>query len=184
MIIYGLLAGLVILLGGMITLYNRMVAMRRLTENAWSDVDVFLKQRSDLVPSLVTVVKATASHEHRTLEEVSERRALAGAAPSLPARAEAEQQLGTGLQRVLVIAESYPTLRADSAFLNLQTQLIEIERHLADARKYYNACVRDYNVMIEAFPGSLVAGTAGLRPKEFFEIETLTEREAPQLGSL
>jgi len=182
MLILAVVLGLLVV--GGIVLYNRMVAMRRLVENAWSDVDVFLKRRAELVPSLVSTVRAAAEYEQETLERVAEARLHALAARDVSVRGAAETDLTAGLARTLAIAEATPALKANESFLQLQESLIETERHVADARRYYNACVRDFNTMIEVFPGVLIARQAGFRPREFFEIESLSERLAPQVGEL
>ncbi|MGV3616984.1 MAG: LemA family protein [Fimbriimonas sp.] len=169
---------------GAIVVFNRMVALRRLTENAWSDVDVFLRQRAELIPNLMEVVRGVAAHEQTTLVGVAEARSRALAAPSLNERGTAESELSRKVAQVVAIGEAAPTLRASDHFLRLQEELTKAERHIADSRRYYNACVRDFNVMIESFPQSLVAQTAGFRPKEFFELDTLGERQAPSVRGL
>ncbi len=170
---------------GMIVLYNRMVAMRRLTDNAWSDVDVYLKRRAELVPNLVEAVKGAAAYERTTLERLATARseALSSRGPT-PERAAAEAQISSGVTRAVALAEAYPELKASENFLKLQNDLSDVERLVASARQYYNACVRDYNTMIESFPQNLVAGTAGFKPRQFFEIEEYTEREAPTVQGL
>lgn len=167
-----------------IVLFNRMVALRRLTENAWSDVDVFLRKRADLIPNLVEAVKGAAAYEQRALEGIVEARSRALAAPDIAGRQEAETALSRGVNSIVATAEAYPELRASDHFLRLQEELTKAERHIADARRYYNACVRDFNTMIESFPQSLVAQTAGFRPKEFFELETIGERAVPAVTGL
>lgn len=177
------LAALIVVMG--IVSYNKIVAMRQLSRNAWSDVDVYLKRRAELVPNLVTSVKAYAVHEQNTLEGVVQARnqALSANGPT-PDRAAAEANLTSGLSRITMIAEAYPELKANQNFLNLQHELTETERLIASARQYYNACVRDYNTMLQAFPSNLVANTMQLKPLEFFEVDTPTDRQAPTIGSL
>jgi LemA protein len=177
-----------ILLGGIvfaaIVVFNRMVALRRLTENAWADVDVFLRRRADLIPNLVDAVRGAAAYEQSALERLSEARRRALAAPAPAERGPVEADVTRDLVRVLAIGEASPQLRATDAFVRLQDELTTAERHIADARRYYNACVRDFNTMIESFPQSLVAQTAGFRAKEFFELESLGERQAPKVQGL
>ncbi|MEZ0326154.1 MAG: LemA family protein [Fimbriimonas sp.] len=168
---------------GLAMIYNSLVAMRRLTENAWADVDVYLQRRAQLVPNLVETVKGAAAFESNTLEKVVSARSEAAALHQPTAsKALAESELASGVSRMLMVAESYPVLQANQSFLGLQRELSETERLIASARQYYNACVRDYNTLIESFPQAIVAGAMGLKPKDFFEIEDLTERAAPGVG--
>lgn len=177
-IILAVVAALVV---GFVVLYNGVVYMRQLTKNAWSDVDVFLKRRADLIPNLVTAVKAYASHESTLFEAIATARSSALGAGSVHERAEAEGRLVSEMGRALILAERYPELKANEGFLNLQHELSDTETKLAHARQYYNACVRDLNVKIEAFPSSLAAAVAGVKPAEFFEVAEYQEREAPKL---
>lgn len=176
-----------LVLGGIlvffVVLYNRLVAMRRLMENGWADVDVYLKRRADLIPNLVNAVKGAASFEQGTLAALSDARSKAiSVGGNSQDRALAESSVTSGLMRVTAIAEAYPDLKTSANFLDLQKQLSETEKLIASARQYYNACVRDYNVMIESFPSNLVAGAAGMKPKDFFEIDAISERESPTIG--
>ncbi len=160
--------------------FNSLVGLRQLVRNSWADVDVFLKRRAELVPNLVEAVKAYAAHERTVLEAVVEARARAATLAGSPARrAEAEGELAHGLVQVLAVAENYPELKASANFADLQRQLGEAERHIADARQYYNACVRDFNTKIESFPSNVVAAMGAFRQAEFFEAESPAEREAP-----
>jgi LemA protein len=167
-----------------IVVFNRMVALRRLTENAWSDVDVFLRRRAELVPNLVAAVQGAAAYEQAALVRLAEARARTLASPAPAERGAAEAEVGREVGRVVALAEANPELSASASFLRLQDELAVAERHIADARRYYNACVRDYNTMIDSFPQSLVAQTAGFRAKEFFELESRGERQAPQVQGL
>ena len=163
-------------------LYNSIVSMRQLTRNAWADVDVCLKRRAELVPNLVSAVKGYASHEQAVLEGLAEARSLAMQinVPSAD-KAAAEGIVGEHLVRALALAESYPDLKASENFTQLQGALVDTEKQIASARQYYNACVRDLNIKIEAFPSSVVAGAMGVRPMEFFELDAPGEREAPRV---
>jgi LemA protein len=180
-----LLIAAVVLVAGMVWVYNSLVAMKRLTENAWSDVDVYLQRRSQLVPNLVETVKGAAAFEANTLERVVNARSNAVQMHE-PTRekALAEADLSSGVSRMIMVAEEYPELKANNSFLSLQDELSETERLVASARQYYNACVRDYNTMIDSFPHALVAKSVGMKPKDFFEIEDLTERSAPEVKGL
>ena len=173
----------VVVFGG-ILLFNRMIAMRRLAQNAWSDVDVFLRRRAELVPNLVETVRAAATHEQRTLAEVADARSRALAISAPAARGIVESEVSRGVANVVAIAESHPVLRASDHFRQLQDSLTDTERLIADARRYYNACVRDYNTMIESFPHLIVASVGGFRPLEFFQVEELNERRAPSVSGI
>ncbi|MFZ4508282.1 MAG: LemA family protein [Fimbriimonas sp.] len=168
---------------GLIVLYNRLISMRRLMENAWADMDVFLKRRADLIPNLVAAVKGASDFEQSTLARLVEaRQGISQASGATPERQQTEASITSGLSRVTMIAESYPDLKASANFLDLQRQLSETEKLIASSRQYYNACVRDYNVLIESFPSNLVASFAKLTPRDFFEIDTPSERSAPTVG--
>lgn len=173
-----LLAVAVALAAGMIVLFNRLVRQRNRVREAWSGVDVQLKRRHDLVPNIVTTVKAYAAHEREVLEEVT--RVRGGVVPAPTAEfLSVENQFARALGGLLALVEAYPNLRADRRFLALQEDLVTIEDDLQMARRYYNGTVRDFNTMVESFPGNLVAGLFRFEPAEFFEIERVTERAAP-----
>jgi LemA protein len=167
----------------LIGLYNRLVGLRLRSQNAWSDIDVQLKRRADLVPNLVETVKGYAAHERETLDAVTAARtrvlATQGAGPH--ARAEAEAGLSAALQGLTVAVEAYPQLQASGGFRDLQGQLAEIEDAVQNARRYYNAVVRDLNTAIMTFPATLVAGPMGFQPREFFEAAP-AEREVPKVS--
>lgn len=171
---------LVVLLVLVVSQYNKLVGLRQLAKNAWSDVDVYLKRRADLIPNLIAAVKGYAGYEQSTLERVVQARSNAQTAPSLPQRAAAESSLALGIGQVFAIAEAYPDLKANQSFLDLQKQLSDSEKGIADARQYYNAVVRDYNTMLQTFPSGVFASLFGFKPMEFFEVESLGEREVPK----
>ena len=152
-----------------VVLYNRLVRSRNRVSTAWSDIDVQLQRRHDLVPQLVKAVDAYAKYEKATLEAVTELRAEAMRVVDVDARGEAEQALSEGVSRLLALAESYPDLKANENFLKLQTQLVETENYLQFARRYYNGSVRDYNTMTETVPSNLVAAMFHFEPREFFQ---------------
>jgi LemA protein len=166
-----------------IVTYNGLVRLRLQTQNAWSDIDVQLKRRHDLVPNLVETVKGYAAHERGTLDSVTAARTAAVAAQSAgPAeRAAAEAQLSTALRGLTVAVEAYPQLQASGGFRDLQQQLAQIEDGIQNARRYYNAVVREFNAKIMQFPSSLVAGSFGFQPREFFEAGA-AERETPKVS--
>lgn len=166
-----------------IGLYNRLVGLRVRSQNAWSDIDVQLKRRADLVPNLVETVKGYAAHESSTLQAVTEARtkAVAAASASPAVRAEAEAELTAALRGLNVAVEAYPDLQASGGFRDLQAQLGTIEEAVQQARRYYNAVVRDLNTAIMTFPSNLLAGPMGFQPREFFEAAPV-EREVPKVS--
>ncbi|WP_239451688.1 LemA family protein [Elioraea rosea] len=156
-------------IGYVIVTYNALVRGRTMVEEGWSGIDVQLQRRADLVPPLVDVVRAHAAHERGIFEEIAEKRAAAMSARGREDRAAAEQGLTGALGRLFALAEAYPTLTADKSFLNLQQNLSEVENTLQDARRYYNATVRDQNVRVQSFPSSLVASGFGFGTASFFD---------------
>lgn len=173
-IVLGVIALLILWIVGM---YNGMVKAKVKIDNSWSDISVFLKKRFDLIPNLVNTVKGYAAHESQTLEKVIQARNAAVAVPTgdIAGQAAANQQLGGALRGLLAIAESYPDLKANSQFLELQQTLQDIEGELSNSRRYYNATVRDFNTSIQQFPGVLVARIGNFTPREFFELEDKNE---------
>lgn len=173
-IILGILALLII---WAIAMYNSLVKAKIKIDNSWSDISVFLKKRYDLIPNLVNTVKGYATHESQTLEKVVQARNAAAAVPpgDVQGMAQANQVLGGALRGLLAVAESYPDLKANQNFLELQEALQNIESDLGNARRYYNATVRDYNTSIQQFPGVIIANMAGFKAREFFELENQEE---------
>jgi LemA protein len=163
-----------------IVIFNRLVRLRQMVNEAWSGIDVQLKRRSDLVPNLVEAVKGYAAHERGVLEEVTALRGAARvvAADDVAGRAKAESVLSAGVGK---LAESYPELKASGNFLELQKQLTALEDDLQMARRYYNGAVRNLNVAVQAFPNSVIAGACGFAPRDFFELADAGERDAPQV---
>lgn len=161
--------------------YNALTQLRLLVANAWSDIDVQLKRRHDLVPALVAVVKGHAGYERGTVEAVVDARGRALAASGPAALGPAEGALGGAVRHVLALAEAYPDLKAGEGFLSLQASLVTIEDHVQDARRYYNAVVRDFNTRQQQFPSSLVAGVMRLRPAEYFMLDDDGERGVPRV---
>jgi len=162
-----LVAGLLIV--AVAVLYNRLVRSRNRVSTAWSDIDVQLQRRHDLIPQLVKAVDAYAKYEKATLQAVTELRAEAMRVVDVDARGKVEQALSEGVSRLLAVAESYPDLKANESFLKLQAELVETENYLQFARRYYNGSVRDYNTMTETVPSNVVASLFGFRPREFFQ---------------
>ncbi len=168
-----------------IWLYNRFVGLQQRSEQAFSDIDAQLKRRHDLVPALVETVKGYAGHEKNTLEEVVRRRGEAtsmegGTAPS-GGQVRAENFLAQALRGVFALAEAYPDLKASERFAGLQSELAVIEDDLQNARRYYNAVVRDLNTTIAAFPNLLVARVFGFDRRDFFELDSPLERDAAKV---
>ena len=167
-----IIAGLVFLAVVGIVIYNRLIRGRNRVSTAWSDIDVQLQRRHDLVPQLVKAVDQYAKYERATLEAVTELRAEAMQQVDVRARGKVEEQLGAGLGRLIALAESYPDLKANENFLNLQNQLVETENYLQFARRYYNGSVRDYNTMIESVTSNIVASLFRFTQRDFFQRST------------
>ncbi|MGH9779500.1 MAG: LemA family protein [Candidatus Acidiferrales bacterium] len=165
----------------LIVTYNSLVGLRVRSENAWSDIDVQLKRRYDLIPNVVETVKGYAAHEKGTLEAVINARNRAMSAQGPAAKGEAEGMLTQALKSLFALAEAYPQLRAVESFTSLQKSLGEIEDHVQNSRRYYNAVVRDLNTKIAQFPSNLVASMFSFAPREFFEIAE-AERAAPRVS--
>jgi LemA protein len=162
-------------------IYNGLVQLRVRADNAWSDIDIQLKRRHDLVPNLVETVKGYAAHEKSTFEDVARYRSAAMAATSATDRAQAEGQLTQALRGLLAVAEAYPELKANTQFQALQQSLSELEETLQNSRRYYNAVVRDLNTKIQSFPSNLIAGMFNFQQRQFFEIADPTERAVPSV---
>jgi LemA protein len=176
-------AVLVVLAVVAVALYNGLVRLRVLVDNAWADIDVQLKRRHDLIPNLVETVKGYAAHERGTLGDVVEARtkAMSASGQSPEARGEAERGLSAALGKLFALAEAYPQLRAAENFSQLQGTLAQIEEAVQSARRYYNAVVRDFNTKIALVPWNLVAGIFGFRPREFFQVADDAERAVPSV---
>lgn len=173
------LAALVLVVIGM---YNGLVRLRVQADNAWADIDVQLKRRYDLIPNLVETVKGYAGHERGTLEAVITARNRAMTAQGPAAKGEAEGMLAGALRQVFALAEAYPQLRAVESFTSLQGTLAQIEDTIQNARRYYNAVVRDLNTRIAQFPSNIIAGMFNFKPREFFEITDAAQRETPKVS--
>lgn len=161
--------------------YNRLVSLNRRADGAWSDIDVQLKRRWDLVPALVETVKGYARHESGTLESVVQSRSRATQADSLSARGESELGLSAAVGRLFALAEAYPDLKASQNFQELHRSLVEIENNVQYARRYYNAVVRDLNTLVQSFPSNLVASAMGFGERPFFQLDE-SERAAPRVS--
>ena len=173
-----ILVGLVVLI---FLLYNSLVRLKVAADSAWSDIEVQLKRRYDLIPNLVETVKGYAAHESGTLEAVVTARSRAMSAQGPAQKAGAENLLTGTLKSLFALAESYPQLRAADNFGQLQNSLSDVEEDVQNARRYYNAVVRDLNTRIAMFPTNLIARSFGFRPRDFFEIAD-AEREVPRVS--
>ena len=172
-----------VLLGVVAIFYNRFVALRQQVRSAYSDIDVQLKRRHDLIPSLVETVKGYASHERGVFDEVTRARSDAIAAGAEPPaeRATAENALSGALRSLFAVAEAYPQLQAVQQFKELSSNLTATEDTLQYARRYYNAQVRDYNTLIATFPGVVLAPLMGFSAYQFFELDAPGDRGVPQV---
>jgi len=162
--------------------YNSLVQLRNRVKNAWSQIDVQLKRRHDLIPNLVETAKGYMAHERETLTAITEARSRAMGAGTVAEKGVAETQLTQALSRFLVSVENYPDLKANQNFLSLQEELTATENKIAFARQSYTDAVNFYNNKIEMFPSNVVAGMFNFRPETFFEIEEPAQREAPKVS--
>jgi LemA protein len=178
-IVLGVIILAIVVVVGM---YNGLVRLKVQCDNAWSDIDVQLKRRYDLIPNLVETVKGYAAHEKGTLEGVVAARNQAMTADGPAAKAQAEGVLTSALRQVFALAEAYPQLRAVESFNQLQQTLNQIEDSVQNARRYYNAVVRDFNTKILVFPSNIIANMFNFKAREFFEISAPAEREVPKVS--
>jgi len=161
---------LLLVVGGFfVTVYNGLVKLKVLVEEAWSGIDVQLKRRYDLIPNLVETVKGYANHEKGLFEKVAELRSAAMGAKGIQDRGKNEGELTNTLKPLFAVAENYPQLKADANFMKLQEELSAIEEEIQNARRYYNGAVRDFNTKLQVFPTNLIAGMLGFKAREFFE---------------
>ena len=163
-------------------IYNRLVRDRNQVRAAWSDIDVQLKRRHELVPRLVSCVKAYADFERATLLAVTELREQSMATPELPQKAALEDAMQTGLHKLIVVAEAYPELKADENFRQLQAELTDTEDQIQYARRFYNGAVRLFNTRVQSFPDLLLARPLGFETADYFEIDDAAARVTPTVG--
>ena len=173
---------LVVIVIAVFMLYNGLVKLKVAAEGAWADIDVQLKRRYDLIPNLVETVKGYAAHERGTLEAVIDARSRAMSAQGPAEKGRAEGELTGALKSLFALAENYPQLRAAENFGQLQGSLMQIEDAIQNARRYYNAVVRDYNTRIQSVPDVFVAQIGGFTAAEFFELEDEQQRAVPQVN--
>jgi LemA protein len=175
--------GLVVVLAFIVIgIYNRLVRLRVRTEDAWSSIDVQLKRRYDLIPNLVETVKGYAKHERETLDAVIRARQAGIDAKGVPEQAQAENMITGALRQLFALSEAYPDLKANQNFARLQEELASTENKIAFSRQHYNDTVSRYNATLETFPTNVVGNTFGFTRRDFFEMEDVTQREAPQVS--
>jgi LemA protein len=174
-----LIVGAVIVLW-IISVYNRLVILKNRVKEAWSDIDVQLKRRYNLIPNLVNTVKGYATHERELLEEVTKARTFAMEAGNMKDKLEAENALSSSLKSLFAVAENYPDLKASTNFLELQRELTDTEDKIQASRRFYNTNVRDYNTKLETFPTNILAGVLKFEKREFFEAAE-AEKAVPEV---
>jgi LemA protein len=172
---------IVLIVGYFITTYNSLVRLKNQIKNAWSQIDVQLKRRHDLIPNLIETVKGYMTHERQTLENIANARSKAMSAESIPDKAKAEGLLGQALGKFYAVAENYPDLKANQNFLGLQEELTSTENRIAFARQSYNDQVLFFNNKIQMFPSNMVAGWLNYTIEHFFELEDNAQREVPKV---
>lgn len=177
-----ILLAIVLVIGlWLISTYNGLIQLRNQTDEAWSDIDVQLKRRYDLIPNLINTVKGYATHESSVFQQVSEARSIALGAKSPSEKAAAENALSSTLKTLFAVSEAYPELKANENFLKLQDELSDTENKIQASRRFYNGNVRDLNTKIQVFPTNIIANMIGFTKRDFFEISNATERETPEV---
>jgi LemA protein len=179
LIVFAILAIVILVF---VSLYNRLVRLKNTVKSSWSDIDVQLKKRFDLVPNLVETVKGYAAHEKGVFEKVTLARSAAMQATTPAEMAKSDNMLKDTLKSLFAVAEAYPDLKANLNFLQLQSQFQELENNIEAARRYYNAVVRDFNILIESFPSNIVAGIFNFKQQEFFQLEEPSVERKPVKG--
>ena len=180
----GLIIGVVVILAIVIAIvkcYNNLVAGREKVKNGWSQIDVHLRRRFDLIPNLVETVKGYAAHEKETLENVTMWRSRVSSAQTTEESIDANAGLSGALGRLLVTMEKYPELKANENFLKLQSELTEIENKIAFARQFYNDTVQKYNLAVKSFPSNIIAGMFKFKEEKFFEVDNAVRENVPQV---
>ncbi len=168
----------------LIAIYNKFVSLQAGIDAAWSDIDVQLKRRYNLIPSLVHVVKGYKDYEASTLEKVIEARQMSMGAKNPADKSAAESLLGASLGKLFALAEAYPDLKADSQFLNLQSELSSVEDTIQNSRRYYNAITRDYNAKLKSFPDVMIAQKYHFTPRDYFELEEAEVESVKQMPEI
>lgn len=176
-IIYIILGIIIVLILWFVALYNGLIKLKNRVDESWSDIDVQLKRRYDLIPNLVQTVKGYAKHERELFEKVTQARSQAMQATGLQDKAKAENMLSQTLKSLFAVAENYPDLKASANFAQLQDELSDTENKIQAARRFYNGLVRDFNTKIQIFPNNIFAGMLGFKKRDFFELENENERK-------
>jgi LemA protein len=179
-ILWVVLILIALIIGWLIMVYNDLIKSRNRVDEAWSDIDVQLKRRYDLIPNLVEAVKGYAGHENQVFTKVTEARSQAMQAKSIEEKGKAENILSGTLKSLFAVAESYPDLKASTNFLQLQDELSDTENKIQASRRFYNGNVRDFNTKIQIFPTNIIAGLLGFKKYDFFQIEA-EEKAAPKV---
>ena len=180
-LLYIILIVLGVILLWVIWAFNRLVTLRNRVKEAWSDIEVQLKRRYNLIPNLVNTVKGYAAHERELFQKVTEARTRAMRAQTVKEKAESENFLSSTLKTLFAVAENYPDLKASTNFLELQRELRDTEDKIQAARRFYNTNARDFNIKIEVFPSNMIAQMFGFKKADFFEIEEAGARETPKV---
>ena len=180
-LIYILIAVVVVIGLWVMGAYNKLITWRNRVDESWSDIDVQLKRRHDLIPNLVNVVKGYATHEQATLEKVIQARNSAMSAGTPEASAQAENMLTGALKSIFALSEAYPDLKANTNFLELQRELSDTENKVQASRRFYNTNVKSYNTALQVFPTNMIAGMFSFSARQFFEIENESEKAVPNV---
>jgi len=162
-----------------VSIYNRLVKLKNLVQEAWSSIDVMLKKRHDLIPNLVETVKGYATHEKETLENVTKARNLAAGANTVEGKEAAEKSLNQAMVNLFAVAEQYPDLKANTNFQQLQAELSSLENDIEKSRRYYNGTARENNTLVESFPSNVIANMYKFEKAKFFELDNIAERAVP-----
>jgi len=176
-----ILGAIVLVVFWLIGVFNSLIRKRNRVEEAWSDIDVQLKRRYNLIPNLVETVKAYAKHESGTFEKVTQARNMAMQAKNMKEKAEAENMLTSTLKTLFAVAENYPDLKATQNFLQLQDELSDTENKIQASRRFYNGNVRDFNTKLQVFPTNIIGKMLGFKIKSFFELKDEAERKNPEV---
>ncbi|QOW08901.1 LemA family protein [Kaistella flava (ex Peng et al. 2021)] len=181
MIILIILAAIAIFFFYGISIYNRLVKLRTMVQEAWSSIDVMLKKRHDLIPNLVETVKGYATHERETFDSVTRARAAAMGANTIQEKEAAEKNLNQAMMNLNAVAEQYPDLKANTNFLQLQAELSTLEGDIEKSRRYYNGTVRENNILVDTFPSNIIANMYKFTKSAFFELDNIAERVVPNV---
>jgi len=169
----------VLLIIGLVVMYNGLIRSRVRVDEAWSDINVQLKRRYDLIPNLVETVKGYAAHEKTVFEDVTTARTAAMGATGIAQKAQAENQLAGALKSLFAVSENYPDLKANESFQQLQSELVDTEDKIQAARRFYNGGVRDYKIKLQVFPTNMIAGMLGFTHRDFFEVDNQAQVDQP-----